>query len=260
MSVNNLQVAIEGEEILFGVNLHIPDGEVHALFGPNGSGKSVLMMTIMGYPEYEIRGGEIIFDGRDVSRMSIDERAKLGLGISEQRPPMIKGVKLGDVADLILSMNRQHDVHTETIASSMNMERFLDRNIHDGLSGGESKQTELFLMLLARPRMIMLDEPDSGVDPEHLRMVGQLIHSFFRQKSFADGRKEAKSHPGQKAGLLSTHSADILEFVKTEKAHLMIDGRIKCSGDPGLMMDQIRGQGYAFCASCFEREPCKKIK
>ena len=256
LSVIDLQVSIQGKTILNGVNLHVPDGEVHALFGPNGSGKSVMMMTIMGYPGYEVQKGRIIVEGRDITRMSIDERVRLGIGISEQRPPVIKGVKLRDVARLILP-DKGPDDHTGGIASAFDVERFLDRDINDGLSGGESKQTELFLMLLTHPKLLLLDEPDSGVDPEHLRQVGRLINTSLRHRTMAGDKQGASPRAAQKAGLISTHSAEILEYVQADKAHLMMEGRIKCSGDPSLMMGHIRKQGYDYCVSCLESEQCR---
>ncbi|WP_170302514.1 ABC transporter ATP-binding protein [Desulfosarcina widdelii] len=257
LSVIDLQVSVRGKRILHDVNLHIPRGEVHALFGPNGSGKSVMMMTIMGYPEYEIRKGRIVFDGRDVTRMSLDERSRLGIGISEQRPPTIKGVKLSNMVKLIASVKQLSDAHTSSIASAVDINRFLNRDINDGLSGGESKQTELFLLLLANPQLLILDEPDSGVDPEQLLKIGRLIHTSLRNNPPGGDKRGGYPDARIKAGLISTHSAEILEYVQTDKAHLMMDGKIKCSGSPNLMMDHIRKQGYAYCVSCLEQEQCR---
>ena len=260
LSIIDLHVSVQGKSILHDVNLHIPDGEVHALFGPNGSGKSVMMMTIIGYPEYEVRKGRIVVDGRDVTRTSIDERARLGIGISEQRPPVIKGVKLRNVAELIRSVKQLPDARAEAIASAVDIDRFLDRDIHDGLSGGESKQAELYLLLLTNPKLVLLDEPDSGVDPEHLRQIGRLINASLRHKSAVGDKPGAQPGDDKKAGLISTHSAEILEYVQTDKAHLMMDGTIKCSGNPKLMMNHIKKQGYAYCVSCLEPEQCKNKK
>ena len=256
LSIIDLHVSIQGKRILHGVDLHVPAGEVHVLFGPNGSGKSVMMMTVMGYPEYEVRKGRILVDGCDVTQMTVDERARLGVGISEQRPPAIKGVKLEDVVRSILSVRRLPDTRSAAIASVVNVDRFLDRDIHDGLSGGESKKTELFLLLLADPKLLILDEPDSGVDPEHLRQVGGLIDDSFRRGSAVADEKGTDLGAGKKAGLISTHSAEILEYVRTDKAHLMMDGKIKCSGDPKLMMDHIKKLGYAYCVRCLRPERC----
>ena len=135
LSVMDLHISINGKKILHGVNLQIPDGEVHALFGPNGSGKSAIMMTIMGYPEYKVRKGRIFFKGHDVTGMPIDERAGLGIGISEQRPPVIKGVKLRDVVKAILSVKKLSDDPTNGMASAIDIDRFLDRDIHDEIGG-----------------------------------------------------------------------------------------------------------------------------
>lgn len=255
LAVKDLHVSIKGEEILHGVNLHIPDGEVHALFGPNGSGKSVMMMTIMGWPEYEITRGGIFLDGRDVTGLSMDERARLGLGISEQKPPVLKGVKLRDLVNLIIPEKRFAGAYSEAILSAIDIERFLDRGINDGLSGGESKQTELFLLILANPKLLILDEPDSGVDPVHLKEVGRLINTVLRNKPPAGSEPWPLIFNERKAGLISTHSSAILEYVHADKAHLMMKGNIKCSGDPDLMMNHIKDRGYNYCIRCLAQQP-----
>lgn len=250
LSITDLHVSVQGEEILHGVNLHIPRGEMHAMFGPNGSGKSVMMMTIMGYPEYEVLKGRIIVDGRDVTQMPVDERVKLGVGLSEQRPPVIKSVKLKDLIELILPENERQYHFDGGVPAGVNVERFLDRGINDGLSGGESKQVELFLLLLANPKLLILDEPDSGVDPEHLKQVGRLINASLRQKTPDEHVQNSRPCANRKAGLISTHSSAILEYVHVDKAHLMMDGEIKCSGAPALMMNHIKEQGYEHCVNC----------
>jgi Fe-S cluster assembly ATP-binding protein len=244
LTINDLHVTIGNKEVLKGVNLHIPDNEVHALFGANGSGKSVLISTIMGYPDYKVTQGEILFNGENITELDINERVELGLGVSEQRPPTIKGVKLRNLLELLAPEKMQDEAHMEELEKEFNMEQFLDRNINDGLSGGEIKKSELFLLLMTRPEFLILDEPDSGVDPEHLKKIGTLINEILHKES------NRCSAIARNSGLIATHSAVILNYVYTDKAHIMLDGKIRCSGNPAIMMEQIRGNGYQYCIQC----------
>lgn len=244
LTINDLHVNIEKKEILKGVNLSIPDNEVHALFGANGSGKSVLISTIMGYPEYEISCGEILFNGQNINQLSINERVQLGLGISEQRPPTIKGVKLRNLVELLAPGKMQDEKFREEIQKRFNMEQFLNRNINDGLSGGEIKKSELFLLLMTKPEFLILDEPDSGVDPEHLKKTGAFINEILHKEN-------SECNPlARNSGLIATHSAVILNYVHTDKAHIMLEGKIQCSGNPAVMMEQIQKYGYKYCIKC----------
>lgn len=245
--INNLHVNIENKEVLKGVNLNIPDNEVHTLFVPNGSGKSVLISTIMGYPEYEVTQGEIVFNGQNINQLSIDERVKLGIGASEQRPPTIKGVKLKKLLELLVPGKMKEEVFTRKMVERFTMEKFLERNINDGLSGGEIKKSELFLMLVTKPEFLILDEPDSGVDPEHLKKIGEMINETLLKE---DQVKKYCDPFTRNSGLIATHSAAILNYIHTDKAHVMLDGKIRCSGNPGVMMEQIRSNGYSYCIKC----------
>lgn len=244
LTINNLHVTIRNKEVLKGVNLRIPDNEVHALFGANGSGKSVLISTIMGYPDYKITQGNILFNEQEINNLSINERVKLGLGVSEQRPPTIRGVKLRNLLNLLAPEKMQDEKLMEKIEGQFNMKQFLDRNINDGFSGGEIKKTELFLLMMTRPDFLILDEPDSGVDPEHLKKIGTMINDILHKES------NQHSPVARNSGLIATHSAVILDYVHTDKAHIMLDGKIRCSGNPAVMMEQIRENGYKYCIQC----------
>ena len=244
LQISNLHVNIKGKEVLKGVTLSIPDNEVHALFGANGSGKSVLISTIMGYPEYKVTQGKILFNGENITELDINERVELGLGVSEQRPPTIKGVKLRNLLELLAPEKMQDVDYMEKLENEFHMEQFLDRNINDGLSGGEIKKSELFLLLMTRPEFLILDEPDSGVDPEHLKRIGSMINEILHK-----GNNQC-SPVARNSGLIATHSAVILDYVHTDKAHIMLDGKIRCSGNPAVMMEQIRANGYHYCIQC----------
>lgn len=248
LEIKNLHVSINGNEILHGINLNITNGEVHALFGPNGSGKSVMIMTIMGYPEYKVTEGYILFNGKDIAELDINERAKLGIGVSEQRPPTIKGVKFRNLFELLIPEDKEGREYFDNMIEKFKIEKFLDRDINDGLSGGEIKQLELFLVLISNPIFLMLDEPDSGVDPEHLKKVCSMVNESLRDKNFIVGSTGYKLN--RNAGLIATHSSAILDYVHTDKAHLMMKGKIKCSGNPIIMMNQIRDKGYSYCINC----------
>ncbi len=243
LEIKNLHVNVEGNEVLKGINLTIPDNEVHALFGPNGSGKSVLISTIMGYPEYEITKGEILYNGELINEKKIDERVRLGISALEQRPPTIKGVRLGSLANMILQNGNYNDINYKELIEHFEMDKFLDRNINEGFSGGEIKKSEIFLLILIQPSFVILDEPDSGVDPEHLKTIGQMINQSLSIKAIE--QKEGKNI--RKSGLITTHSASILDYIHTDKAHILVDGKIKCTGNPGIMMKQIREKGYEYC-------------
>lgn len=248
LEICDLHVSVKNKELLHGVDLKVPDDEVHALFGPNGSGKSVLIMTIMGYPEYEITRGQILLDKRDITDLMIDERVKLGLGISEQRPPTIKGLKLRHLVDQIISNNQDNQADIERLMKRFNIERFLDRDVNDGFSGGEIRQAELILVLITNPKFLLLDEPDSGVDPEHLIKIGRLINESIKNRLYK--REPSECYRVRKSGLIVTHSAMVLDFLDTDKAHVMVDGKIRCSGNPGAINEQIRDRGYDYCIEC----------
>ena len=246
LEVRDLYVEVEGEEILHDVNLTIPEGEVHALLGPNGSGKTSLMMAIMGYPEYKVPQGRILFDAKDITDLGLTERARLGIGIAQQRPPTIAGVKLRQILDYTIGGDTQRADELEALVQGSHVEPFLDRDVNAGLSGGEIKRSELLQLLATRPRFAMMDEPDSGVDLESLEMVGEMVNRLFSK----DLARPAK----RRAGLIITHTGHILNYVHADKAHIMLDGCIGCSGNPRIIFDRIRESGYEECVRCILEE------
>jgi Fe-S cluster assembly ATP-binding protein len=245
LEVKHLCVEVDGRELLHDLDLTIPDGEVHALLGPNGSGKTTLVMAIIGYPEYRVTGGRILFDGKDITELDITERARLGIGVSQQRPPTIAGVKLQQILDYVIANAPQRAREVEELARTFKLERFLDRNVNAGLSGGEIKRSELFQLLVTRPRFAMMDEPDSGVDLEALALVGNMVNALLTEEPARPAKR--------KAGLIITHTGHILDYVHADKAHIMLDGRIGCSGNPRILLDKIRKHGYEECIRCILR-------
>ncbi len=243
LEIKNLYVEVDGQELLHDVSLTIPDGEVHALLGPNGSGKTTLMMVLIGYPGYEIARGQALFDGQDITKLDITERARLGIGVSQQRPPTIAGVKLRQILDFIVANAPQRAQEIDEMVRTFQMQPFLERDVNAGFSGGEIKRSELFQLLATRPRFVMMDEPDSGVDLEAMGIVGHMANGLF-------ARNHAIRPTERRAGLIITHTGHILDYVHADKAHVMLYGYIGCSGNPRIILDQIREYGYQECVRC----------
>ncbi|HRX58797.1 MAG TPA: ABC transporter ATP-binding protein [Eubacteriales bacterium] len=246
LEIKNLSVHVGEKTLLDFVNLAIPYGEVHALLGQNGSGKTTLMMTIMGVSDYKVTQGQILFMGQDITNLDVCECARLGIAIAQQRPPTIGGVKLHSVLQYTLRDSVNPEETLARLAKDAQMERFLDREINDGLSGGEIKRAELLQLLSMSPKFSMMDEPDSGVDIEALAFVGKLINKLFAPDEV---------HPvKRRAGLIIAHSGNILKYLHLDKAHVMHNGRIGGSGNPALMMETIGKYGYEECVRCIDRK------
>ena len=242
LEIKHLCVEVDGQELLHDLDLTIPDGEVHALLGPNGSGKTTLVMAIIGYPEYRVAKGQLLFDGEEITKLDITERARLGIAVAQQRPPTIAGVKLRQILDFVIENAPELAQEIDNLTRAFQMEEFLDRDINAGLSGGEIKRSELFQLLVTRPRFAMMDEPDSGIDLEALALVGDMINALLS--------KEPDRPAHRRAGLIITHTGRILDYVHADKAHIMLDGRIGCSGNPLILLDKVRQYGYEECIRC----------
>lgn len=235
LKIENLRLNIDGREILKGLNLSIKKGERTVLFGPNGAGKSSLLYAILGFPDYKIKSGRIIFKGKDISKLPIDERIKMGIGVAFQQPPAIRGIKLRQM--LTICNKAVTPKKVERISKEMNMKDFLDRDVNLGFSGGEAKRSELLQVFAQEPDFVMFDEPDSGVDLENVELVGREIDSFLKSRT----------------GIVITHQGYILQFIKATRGCILYDGDIICSGDPKKILKAIRKKGYAGCAICKRR-------
>lgn len=242
LEITGLYVEVDSKVILRNVNLKIPEGEVHLLIGPNGSGKTSLLMTIMGYPQYKVTGGTISFNGKNLLGLNITERADLGIGIAEQRPPTISGVRLEMLLTYLLDKNPKWEKEIDKQIKIAKMEPFLDRNINGGLSGGEIKKSEILLLMSRQPIFTMLDEPDSGVDIDSMELLRSMINKLFSQE---------EGYPvKRRAGLIITHSDRIIESIHADKTHIIVNGEIVCDGNPQLIIRQIVESGFDSCIKC----------
>ena len=248
LCIEDLKVGIEGKVILQHIDLEIHPGETHVLFGPNGSGKTSLLMTIMGYPQYEVMGGKILFKGEDITHMPINERALLGIGISYQRPPTIHGLKTRQMVRICA----RGEADEEALARQVNFEDFLDRDVNAGFSGGEIKRSELLQLMAQNPDFMLFDEPESGVDLENIHLVGKAIAALLQKNSFP-GEARSKMQlklERTKMGLIITHTGYILDYVAADKGQVLFDGRLSCVNNPREILNCISASGYEECVRC----------
>ncbi|MEM1506870.1 MAG: ABC transporter ATP-binding protein [Candidatus Bathyarchaeia archaeon] len=233
LEVRHLSVEVSGRRVLNDVNLQIPEGEAHVLFGPNGSGKSSLIMAILGFPAYKIVSGKILFKGKDITSLSTDERVRMGIGVAFQNPPAIRGVKLGGI---LRRMTPNEEKINEILRKVKLPSSFLERDINLGFSGGEIKKSEVLQVLAQNSDFLILDEPDSGVDVENLRILGTVINEALQGRS----------------ALIITHLGVILQYINANVAHVLMNGTIVCSGHPTKILGQILNEGYAWCEKCLK--------
>lgn len=234
LEIKNLTVTVPTENgpcvLVKGASFTVPDGETHVLLGPNGSGKSSLLAAIMGLAPYRVTDGDIRFRGQSLLGLDPDARARLGIGMGFQRPPAIDGVSVNAFATAIGAS----DVLRRE-AEALDFERFGDRALNVGFSGGEAKRWEVLKLFLQNPALALFDEPESGVDVEHVAAVGRSIDRFMR----------TPTPSGPRLGLLITHTGLILDYVASDMAHVMQAGRIVRSGRPREIFSQIQSHGYA---------------
>ena len=242
LEIKNLQVSVltdaGNKEILRGVDLTIRSGETHAIMGPNGSGKSTLAYSIAGHPKYIITGGSVTLDGADALEMSVDERAKAGLFLAMQYPVEVPGVSVSNFLRTAVTAIRGEAPKVRTwvgevkaAMASLNMDTdFSERNVNEGFSGGEKKRHEILQMELLKPKIAILDETDSGLDVDALRIVSEGVN-----------RVKANSDLGV---MLITHYTRILRYIKPDYVHVFANGKIVEEGGPELA-DKLEEKGYA---------------
>ena len=238
LSIDDLQVQVEGKKILQGVDLTIDRKETHVLLGPNASGKTTLIMTLIGYPQYRVTQGHILLNGVELNGKPIYERAKLGLSVAFQYPPEIRGVKMRDIIRLSAgeeawdSLKEPNEAFATPLMSSIGLDptTFRDRDVNVGFSGGEKKRSELAQVFAMKPKLMVLDEPDSGVDIDSLKMIGNKVNKYVQENDCGV--------------LVITHYRHILPYIKPTMAHVMCGGRIIVSGDPYEIFSKIEEKGY----------------
>ncbi len=237
-AVEDLRVAADGHEILKGVDLTVGAGELHALMGPNGSGKSTLANALLGSPEYEVTGGRIRYRGDDITDWPVDVRGKAGLFLAFQYPQAIAGVSVINFLRQALSGRKGIDLSVLELRlaimewmAKLDMDpSFADRYLNEGFSGGEKKRNEVLQMAIMEPDMAILDETDSGLDIDALRVVAKGVQEV----------RKARPHMG---ALVITHYQRLLDELDVDRVHLLVDGRIVESGGPELA-ERIEGEGF----------------
>jgi Fe-S cluster assembly ATP-binding protein len=236
LEIQNLHVRVEDREILHGVDLAVSKGETHALMGPNGSGKSTLANTLMGNPNYEVTEGRIMLNGEDLTEADPDERAKAGLFMAFQYPATIPGVSVANFLRMAVNARREDPIKVKEFGAMLkeNMEilrirrEFTSRYLNEGFSGGEKKRAEILQLAMLQPDFAILDETDSGLDIDALRIV-------------ADGVNAMRGD--DRGFLIITHYTRILEYVKPDFVHILIDGRIVREGGAELA-SELEEKGY----------------
>ncbi len=236
LEVKDLKVSVDGAVILNGLSLSVGEGEVHVLMGPNGAGKSTLVNTVMGHPQYKVESGSILFDGKDITALPADQRAKAGLFLSFQSPEEVPGVTL----ESFLRTSRaaltgkpvrlfayQKELKQKMAELGMD-EEYASRYLNVGFSGGEKKKSEILQMLMLNPRLAILDETDSGLDVDAVKVVSQGVEKFRSRKNSL---------------LIITHSTKILESLPVDRVHVLMDGKIVRTGG-GELIDEINRTGF----------------
>lgn len=237
LKIKDLVVQIENKVILNHLDLEIKTGEIHAIMGPNGTGKSTLSKVIMGDSNYEILEGDILFDDKSILNMSVDERARLGIFLGMQMPLEIEGVTNADFLRTAIHSKQGNDFKLMKFIKEMNQtcdqlkmdKQMIHRSVNSGFSGGERKKNEILQMYLLKPNMVLLDEIDSGLDVDSLKIVGENVMNYYKN---------------QECGiLLITHYQRLLDYIKPDYIHIMMYGKIIKSGDHRLVVE-IENQGY----------------
>jgi len=239
--INDLHATLEdGTEILKGVSLEIPAGEVHAIMGPNGSGKSTLSKVIAGHEGYVVTGGSVTLDGQDIFEMSIDERSRVGIFLAFQYPSEVPGVSNANFIRAALQSRLPKGEEIDAVAYYKNLyskmdllemdRKFTARSVNEGFSGGEKKRNEILQMLMLEPKVCILDETDSGLDIDALKIVAKGVNAM---------------RSPDRGMLLITHYQRLLDYIKPDHVHVMAAGKIVRSGGPELALE-LEAEGYEF--------------
>ena len=241
LDVEGLKVKVGNKVILDDISFSLSNNETYVLFGPNGSGKTTLVNAIMGIPQYKPVSGKIMFKGEDMTGKNVYERSELGISMGFQIPPEITGVKLSDLLKLCLGKDSTYEFGEEEkkLIEVFELTEFLDRDANVDFSGGERKRAESLQMVFLKPKLLLLDEPDSGVDIESLRIIGNEIQRYVEKTG--------------NSALIITHKGDILEYIKAKYACVLLEGEIHCFANPKHIFETIKKAGYGKCLTCPEK-------
>jgi len=240
LTIENLQATVDGTPILKGLNLEVPAGEVHAIMGPNGSGKSTLSKVIAGHDDYEVTGGKVLLDGVDISELEVDERSRAGIFLAFQYPAEVPGVSNANFLRAALQARLPKGEEIDAVAfykelyakmDELEMDRkFTGRAVNEGFSGGEKKRNEILQMMMLDPRYCLLDETDSGLDIDALKVVAKGVNSM---------------RSANRGFLVITHYQRLLDYIQPDHVHVMADGQIVKSGGKELALE-LEESGYDF--------------
>ncbi len=229
LEIKNLCVSVDGKPILKGLTLSVAKGEVHAIMGPNGAGKSTLAKILAGHPAYEVTSGEISFKGEDLLELDPEERARAGVFMSFQYPPEVGGVTNKQFLESAMkALGKEGKIEEKMEALEMRAE-FLERNINEGFSGGEKKRNEILQMALFDPALAILDETDSGLDIDAMRIVAKGVNAMRNSEN---------------ALVIITHYQRLLDYIRPDFVHVLADGKIVRTGGPELALE-LEEKGYA---------------
>lgn len=257
LEIQDLHVSVHGTPVLKGIDLKVEAGETFILFGPNGSGKTTLLMTLMGFSGYEVTRGKIIFKGHDITHAPMYERARLGIGMSFQRPPTIHGLPTGKMVELC-GRGRKMDI--PAMAKRVHFDTFLDRDVNAGFSGGEIKRSELLQLMAQQPSLLLFDEPESGVDLENMALVGKTVRKLLDGvPDCCSATLREQGRQRSTSGLIITHTGHILEYVNADRGQVMYHGKLCCEARPRVILDHIAQHGYQECLRCLAGDMYGKI-
>jgi len=253
LEIKNLHVSVEGKEILKGLNLTVGENEVHALMGPNGNGKSTLLAAIMGHPKYEVTEGSIFYDGKDVLSMSVDERSRAGIFLGMQYPQEIPGVTNSDFLRAAMNVRRERPVPLFEFIKSMEKtindlqmkEDLAHRFLNEGFSGGEKKRNEIVQMEMLKPTLAMLDEIDSGLDVDALRIVADAVNKMQKETGMSL--------------MVVSHYERFYELIQPQFTHVLVNGSIVLEGDADLAR-KIDEEGYDWIYQEYNVQPAAEAE
>lgn len=238
IDIKNLTVLFDNDQkkVLDNFSMKLDEGQVAIIFGPNGAGKSTLLSVISGL--IKAKSGEVIYQGKNILGLSPKERHDLGIAYSFQNPPEIKGLKLKDLLKICLKQKREYIFSEDEmkLIKDFDMERFLERDVNHNFSGGEKKRAEILQLLLMKPKLLLLDEPDSGVDVDSLNLIATNISDYIKKNNAS--------------ALLISHHGDMFNYIKPDKAFVLMDGQVGCCGKPEEVFSTISKNGYSACVGC----------